>query len=277
MKSKSHGFLERTVGDLSDAFGHAALAASHAEARGLLQALDPRVKLIGLCAWILAAVCVGRVGLTLALLGLAVGLAMASRIPLRLLTTRVWLGVLVLTCLIALPALFLTPGEPLAAVPWLHWTITRQGTHAALRLVVRAETAATLAILLVLSTPWPHVLKALRVLHVPVVLVVMLGMTHRYVFLLLGIARDFLEARRCRLVGVLAPRARRQLMAAGAGVLLEKSLGLSEDVFAAMQARGYRGEPCVLDEFSMKSRDWGALLVFIGVSLLALLANRLLS
>ena len=276
LKTNSYRFIERTVGNLADAFGHASAAATHAESDGLLQGLDPRVKLIGLFAWILAAVSVGRVGVTLAFLLFAMGLALRSHIPPRLLATRVWLGVLVFTGMIALPAVFLTPGEPLAHLPWLHWTVTRQGAHTAMRLVARAETAATLAVLLVLCTPWTHVLKALRVLHVPVVLVVMLGMTHRYLFLLLGTARDLLEARRCRLVGKLDTRARRQLVVAGTGVLLEKSLRLSEDVFAAMQARGFRGEACILDDFAMNSRDWVALFAFIGVALLAWLADLMI-
>jgi len=269
LKKRPASFIERTIDNLADALEHAATAGAHAESGGLLQSLDPRVKLAGLFGLILAAVSVGRMEVTLAILAVAVGLALFSRIPLRVLTTRVWLGVLVFTGMIALPAVFLTPGEPLACVPLLHWTVTRQGAHTALRLVARAETSATLAILLVLTTPWTHVLKALRVFRMPVVLVVILGMTHRYIFLLLNIARDFFEARRCRLVGELDARARRQLMAASTGVLLGKSLQLSEDVFAAMQARGFRGETFTLDEFKMKPRDWSALAAFTGLTMLA--------
>lgn len=268
LKSRSTNFIERTVAKLADAFQQAAAAGTHAETRGLLQSLDPRVKLVGLFAWIVVAVSVGPIGLTLVFLLIAVVLARCSGISLRVLTTRVWLGVLVFTGMIALPAIFLTPGEPLATVPILHWTVTRQGAHAALRLVSRAETTATLAVLLVLTTPWTQVLKALRVFRVPVVLVIILGMTHRYIFLLLQIARDGFEARRCRLVGELDARARRRLMVASAGVLLDKSLQLSEDVFAAMQARGFTGEACILDEFRMKSRDWFALTAFIGLAVM---------
>ena len=274
LKSGSASFIERTIGKLAEVLQQAAGAEAHAETPGLLQRLDPRVKLVGLCSWILVAVSVGPVGLTLAMLGLAAGLALCSGISLRLLATRVWLGVLVFTGMIALPAVFLTPGEPLASVPVLHWPVTRQGVHAALRLLTRAETAATLAFLLVRTTPWSQVLKALRVFHVPVVLVVILGMTHRYIFLLLQISRDFFEARRCRLVGELDTRARRRLAVASTGVLLEKSLQLSEEVFAAMQSRGFTGEVCVIDDFRMKIRDWFALTAFIGTALMLFWAGR---
>jgi energy-coupling factor transporter transmembrane protein EcfT len=93
--------------------------------------------------------------------------------------------------------------------------------------------------------------------------------------LLLHTACDFFEARRSRLVGKLDARARRQLLAASTGVLLGKSLQLSEDVFAAMQARGFRGEVYTLDDFEMKPRDWVALAAFISLAILAIWMGRL--
>ena len=274
MKKCPASFIERTVASLGDSLEHSDIAETHAETSGLLQCLDPRVKLVGLLALVLAVVCVERVGPMLGILAVAVGLAVFSRIPLRVLTTRVWLGVLVFTGAIALPSVFMTPGEMMCQFPLLHWTATWQGAHSALRLLVRAETAATLAMLLVLTTPCTHVLKAMRVLRVPVVLVVILGMTHRYILLLLRTAGEFFEARRCRLVGKIDARTRRQLVAASTGVLLGRSLQLSEEVFDAMQARGFRGDVYTLDDFQMKLLDWAAMVAFVGMAMLALWAGN---
>jgi energy-coupling factor transporter transmembrane protein EcfT len=135
-------------------------------------------------------------------------------------------------------------------------------------------TAATLTFLLVFTTPWAHVLKALRVFRVPVVAVVILGMTYRYILLLLETARGMFEARRSRTVGRLAPPDRRRLAAAGVGVLLDRSLRLSRDVYDAMQARGFRGEVHVLDEFRMGGRDWIAVAGFAVITAAAVLAGR---
>lgn len=119
-----------------------------------------------------------------------------------------------------------------------------------------------------LTTPWTHLLKALRVFRAPVVFVVILGMTHRYIFLLLHLARDFFEARRSRQVGAMDKSQRRHIAASTAGVLLGKSLQLSGDVFLAMQSRGFRGEIHTLDDFRMKRRDWWALGIFVAVAAL---------
>jgi cobalt ECF transporter T component CbiQ len=262
-------FLERTVGSLSAALDHAAFAEATAENGGLLQRLDPRVKVFGLALLIVSAVGVHRVVVTLAIFALAVALALLSRIPLSVLATRVWLSVLFFTGTIALPAIFLTPGEMFVRVPLLHWPVTSQGLQTALRLVARAETAATLALLLVLCTPWVHVLKSLRAFRLPVILTVILGMTHRYIFLLMQIAGDFFEARRSRFVAPLNGAEQRRLASATAGVLLGKSLQLSGEVFMAMQSRGFLGEVHTLDEFRMKPRDWLAAGVFAAVAVTA--------
>jgi cobalt ECF transporter T component CbiQ len=248
------GFVERSVESLAGALDHARFCEDTALARGLLQRLDPRVKLCGLLALILAAVSVRRLEVTLAIGLLGIGLALCSRISIRTLGTRTWAGVLAFTGLLALPAVFLTPGEPV--VP--HWPVTWQGLLTAARLIARAETAATLAGLLVLTTPWTHVLKALRTLHVPAVLVIILGMTYRYILLLVRLAEDFFEARRSRMIRPLSRPEQRRMAGGAAGVLLNKSLQLSEDVYLAMQSRGFRGEAYTIHDFRMAPRDWAA-------------------
>jgi cobalt/nickel transport system permease protein len=229
---------------------------------GLLQSLDPRVKLLGILGLIVATAASRRLDVIVAMFAFAFILAVSSRVPLRTLVIRVWVGAFALTSLIALPALFLTPGRPIGRLPGFGWVATAQGLDGAVYLISRVETTATLSILLVLCTPWTHVLKALRVLRVPIVLVVILGMTYRYILLMIGAAEELFESRRSRMVGRLEARDGRRLAVATAGVLLSKTMQLSEDVYLAMQSRGFRGEVYVLDEFEMRQRDWMWLAVF---------------
>jgi energy-coupling factor transporter transmembrane protein EcfT len=67
------------------------------------------------------------------------------------------------------------------------------------------------------------------------------------------------EAWRSRSVGALAPRDRRRIATASAGVVLGRAFTLGTDVHLAMLARGYRGEVHLLDDFRMRARDWAAL------------------
>ncbi len=260
------GFLERTTASFVDALEHTFYAEETARASGLLQRLDPRVKLLGILALIVPAASSQSFSVIGGLFVVALLLAALSQVSFSVLLKRVWIAVLLFTGVIALPAPFVTPGSVVGRLPWLGWTVTAQGLASAGYLVLRVETAATLCVLLVLTTPWTQVLKALRVLRVPVVVVTILGMTYRYVFLLLQTAHDMFLARRSRMVGEMSGREKRRVATASAGVLMSKTFNLSSDVYLAMQSRGFRGEVYLLDESRMQPFDWLMLAGFTLVS-----------
>ena len=99
-------------------------------------------------------------------------------------------------------------------------------------------------------------LQALGVLRVPEGFILVLGMTYRYIYLLLVTAEDMFLSRKSRVVGRMTSAEERHVLAASAGTLLNKSLHLSGEVYLAMQSRGYRGEAHTLDTFRMRARDW---------------------
>lgn len=256
------------AGGLAGAMARALEAEALSRRDGLLQGLDPRAKLVASLALILGVVSTGRLDVVAGLFLFAVALALASAIPIMRLARQLWLGVFLFTGVIALPALFVVPGAAVLELPGWPWPVTGPGLRSAAFLVGRAETAASYALLLVLSTPWAHVLKALRSLGVPVVLVAILSMTYRYIFVLLNLAGQMAEARRSRLVAAVDGRHGRRLAATAAGVLLGKSIDLAAEVHLAMLARGYRGEVYILDDFRARARDALALLaVFAGLAL----------
>lgn len=271
---KRRGFVEQTLSAVVRNTESALFAEELARREGLLQRLDPRVKIIGLLALILDVTLARNFFTIFLVFALAILLAIFSGVPIRTLATRAWLSALTFTGTIALPVIFITPGDALWQLPVLGWTITAQGVSSALYLITRVETTVTLSLLLVLCTLWIHVLKALRVLHVPVVFVVILGMTYRYIFVMLETARNMFEARQSRLVGVLKGSERRRLAAASIGVLLTKSFHLNSEVYLAMRSRGFRGEAYSLDEFKMQKRDWLALGIFLFLAAAAFWLGR---
>ena len=255
--------VARTLSTLVRNTQSALFAEELAKQNGLLQSLDSRVKIVGLLILVVDVTLARNFPAILIIFAAAVLLAVLSRVPLGSLAARTWLGVLAFTGTIALPVIFITPGDELLRLPLLHLTMTRQGLTAALYLISRAETTVTLTLLLVLCTAWTRVLKALRVLRVPVVFVVILGMTYRYIFVLLETARNMFEARQSRLVGTLDAGSSRKMAIAGIGVLLSKSFYLSGEIYLAMQSRGFRGEVYVLEDFETRPRDWLFLAVVV--------------
>ncbi|MGH9470628.1 MAG: cobalt ECF transporter T component CbiQ [Terriglobia bacterium] len=274
MSRLRRGFAERSIASLAEALEHALAADESARAPGLLQSLDARVKLAGIVALIVAAAMARRLWVLAALLAISVALAALSRVSFRVLAKRVWIVVFVFTALIALPAPFITPGRTVAQLPLLGWPVSAAGLTSAAYLILRVETAATFSALLVLSTPWGQLLKALRVLRTPVVLVVILGVTYRYVFLLLQSAVEMFESRQSRMVGALSGADRRRVAASTAGVLMSKSLQLSSEVYSAMLSRGFSGEVYSLSDFEARRIDWLALAAFGALTAAALWLGR---
>ena len=248
-----------TLVGITRALGHALVSETVARQPGLLQSLDPRVRVIGMLSLVAATTLAHRIDVVLALFATAALLALLSRVSLATLAVRVWLVVLFFTGVIAIPALFLTPGDAILSSPDGALHITAQGLSAAVLLIARVETAVTLTTVLVLTTPWMQVLKALRAFHVPQEVVMMLAMTHRYVFLLAETASQMFESRQSRTVGVLDRASQRRVAARTAGVLLSKSVDLSSEVFLAMQSRGFDGNVKILSQFRMRAWDYVAL------------------
>jgi cobalt/nickel transport system permease protein len=271
-RGRQTSFVERTIATLRAASEYSEAADEMSRAGGVLQRVDPRVKVVGLLGMVAVVAASHRLPVIAGMFVAALSLALVSRVEAGRLARLVWIPVAFFTGTIALPAVFLTPGHALFVVAGIQ--ITAQGLRSAAFLVSRAETAATLSALLVLTTPWPWVLKALRVFKCPIVLVAILGMTYRYIFVILQTAFDMFESRKSRTVGVLEPRERRRLAASAVGVLMSKSFQLGGDVHLAMKSRGFRGEVHVLQEFRATAADWCWLAAFVFSAMAALWLGR---
>jgi cobalt/nickel transport system permease protein len=255
-------FVERTLLDINHALEQSVFAERIARGAGLLQELDPRLKILSAVLLLLAVSLSHSLLVILILYFLALVLAFFSKIPLGFFIKRVWLLIPFFTGVVALPALFITPGPVLAHLP-LGLVITQTGFTTALFLLLRVGTSVSVAVLLMLTTPWNSVLKALGVLRVPAIIILILGMTYRYIHLLLHLTNDMFLSRKSRLLRRMNGPEERRMIAATSGTLLNKSLQVSSEVYLAMQSRGFRNYPRTLDTFKMRRIDWlaGALVV----------------
>ena len=269
--SRKQSAITRTLLGLSKLVRDSVFSENIAVRPGLLQGLDPRVKLVGILSLLLLVSLLRNWYLLVPLYGLTLLMAAASRISLKFYIGRVWLFVPVFAAIIVFPSLFniVRPGQPLWVIwdfghevslgPWSLGTtlaVTYQGAKGAILLILRVVTSVSLGVLLALTTRWADLLKALRVFHVPRVFVLILSMTYRYIFLLLAMADDLFTARTSRMVGPSNAREDRRFIAASMGTMLGKSHAFSEEVYGAMISRGFNGEPMTSDSFRTRSADW---------------------
>jgi cobalt ECF transporter T component CbiQ len=260
-KRKQANFVDKTIAGSASLLRKSMFAEDTAAAGGLLQRIDPRVKILSLVGLLIVASLVHHIPVLLVMYLATLALAIMSKLSVGFFVKRVWLFIPIFTGVVVLPATFsfITHGD--IVVPLGHWFghrvgLTSQGMHSAALIVIRVATSISLVVLLTLTTPWAELLAALRALRVPRMFILVTGMAYRYLFQLLDSVTDMYTARKSRMVGrdtdVVAGRA---FVGASAGALFGKAHALSEEVYSAMIARGYNGNARTINRFRLRAHD----------------------
>jgi cobalt/nickel transport system permease protein len=260
-RRKKGSYLAKTIQGGSAVLQQVLFGEDVASARGLLQRIDPRLKILSLIALLIAAGLAHSMVTLVVMYALTLAMAAASALPVGFFIKRVWLFVPIFTGIVVIPATLsiVTPGD--VVWPLWHWDgtpqgFTAQGLTAAARIICRVAVSISLVVLLTLTTPWARLLAALRSLGVPKIFIMIVGMAYRYMFLLLGSVTDMYQARQARTPGT--PRhdkTARAFLGASVAALLGKSAQLSEEVHHAMVARGFRGDAKTLERHRFTTID----------------------
>jgi cobalt/nickel transport system permease protein len=260
---RREGFVERTISGAAGLLRQAMFSEDVASGRGLLQRLEPRVKVVALFGLLVVAAFVRHIPVLLGMYAATLALAAASKLSLSFFVKRVWLFIPIFTGIIVAPATLNVVTHGQIVVPLGSWFghrlgFTAQGLTAAGLIVTRVATSISLVVLLTLTTPWSKLLAALRALYVPRMFILVLGMAYRYLFHLLDTVTDMYTARKARTVARDTNVASgRTYVAASAGALFGKAHALSEEVHQAMVARGYRGDSRSVSTVRVRSVDVG--------------------
>jgi cobalt/nickel transport system permease protein len=123
------------------------------KSRGLLQRLDPRVKLISCLLFIVIVGLAQNFWVLIFVLAPVIVLCKLSDISSLMFLKRVTLFIPIFTLIIALPALFITSGNPLWQIGD-KVIITVQGARTAGLLFLRVTDSLSFGMLLMLTTPW---------------------------------------------------------------------------------------------------------------------------
>jgi len=219
--------------------------------------LDARVKLGCLLALVLtAAMLPGRApGPLLALLLLAGGLAVATRVPLGWLLQRAAVLLPFLLLVLAAPlggALGGTPLPPPAPGEVPHWA----------SLLARALTSLLATAAFVAGTPEPEVVAALRAWRLPGPLADTMAFGLRYFRVTADDAGRMLRARAARGPGLGSLALRARSTGGLVGSLWVRSFGRAERVGAAMAARGFTGRLPAAARPTPRPADWAVLAGF---------------
>lgn len=256
-----------------------------ASKKGFLQTMDARVKLV--CLLFLLVVGTLRSGMIpgLALAGPLFLLVCLSRLNPLHFYRRIFVLVFFFGFLIVLPAAcnLVRDGEvilPLTRVQpgrlfWSHRLpetigITREGLSVVGLVSLRMVNCLTISFLLLYTTPLPHLIKSLKVLHVPDSLLVVFVLTYKYIFIFSRMLEAIHLARKSRFAGRGRAGGTAAWAAGRIAFLFQKTQGRCEEIFQAMVSRGLTKKIALAGAGKIRRRDiaTGLCLLAYGVILL---------
>lgn len=282
------GFIARMLAQSGRFVEQAVFAEQVARRPGFLQRTDARTKLISVVGLTVAAAFLHHLPPLWFVGAFALAAGTLSRVRPTELFNRAWWVLPGTFVLVAAPAILnvITPGDTILTL--LHFgegarlgpiqlpadlTVTRQGVASAGLVVTRIWVGVLLAVTLTLTTRWQDLLKAAGTsATAPFVLI--LAMMYRYVFVLLRLVDEMHLAKRARTIAPGSLAAERRWVGGRVGALFVRSRRLTEQVYAAMVARGYTGEPKALahSHFGWREAAWA--LGCVCVMAVALLGDR---
>jgi cobalt/nickel transport system permease protein len=223
----------------------------------VIHRLDPRTKLIASLAFIIAVVLTPTSNLRVFAFYFAIiALMLAfSRLPAAYVLKRS-LVVLPFVLLIAVFIPFFKEGEVAASFNLWLWqiSVTYNGLLVLVNVVVKSWLCILALILLSSTTRFDDLLKGIKQLGMPQVMILILSFMYRYIFVLVDEAMRLQQARDSRNFG---GSWLHHLKTVGhmVGTLFIRSYERGERIYAAMLARGFDGQIRTLYKLSFKPAD----------------------
>jgi cobalt/nickel transport system permease protein len=219
--------------------------------------LDPRTKLIASLAFILAVVVTpaGNWRLFAAYFCIVVVMLALSKLP-PLYVLKRSLVIFPFVLLIAVFIPFFKEGQVAGSYNIWLWeiSITYTGLFILANVVAKAWLSILALILLSSTTKLDDLLKGLRQLGIPQVMILILSFMYRYIFVLIDEVMRIQQARDSRNFG---GSRLHQLKTIGniVGTLFIRSYERGERIYAAMLARGFDGQVRTLNRLSFRQAD----------------------
>ena len=144
---------------------------------------------------------------------------------------------------------------------------TGEGISVVTMLTLRVLNSLSVSFLILYTTPFPEIIKALKVLKVPDTFLIIISLAYKYIFIFARIVTDMYLAKKSRVIGAVNRAEARNWVAGRIAFLFKKTQLKCDDVFKAMIGRGFSGEIKLYRYQKITGRDWvsGFFLLTVGV------------
>jgi energy-coupling factor transporter transmembrane protein EcfT len=134
--------------------------------------------------------------------------------------------------------------------------ITDNGISLVSLLTLRVLNSISVSFLILYTTPFTDIVKALKVFRVPDTFLIIISMTYKYIFTFAHIVSDMYLAKKARLAGSNGRKEAREWIAGRIAFVFKKTQLECEEVFKAMNARGFSGDIRLYYHRNLTCRDW---------------------
>ena len=274
-------FVEKEINHLAGVIKKGYVHSEFLSKNGFFQKIDPRIKIFFLIFFIIIVSLRKDLLSELYLSIFVFVLVLLSRLKVVTFYRRVLLFGFFFGFLIALPSAFspLTKGEiilPVATLsrPYDFWIyhipatigITKEGMLGVAMLTMRVINSLSLSFLVLYTTPFPEMVRALKILKVPDTFLIIISLCYKYIFLFSRTIEDMYLAKRARMLKEEDNKKAREWTAGRLALIFRKTQLRCEEVFRAMVGRGFSDSIKLYGFGKMRPTDWasGAILFSIG-------------
>jgi cobalt/nickel transport system permease protein len=264
-------FLDRGLVGLSRVLKDTYVQWDLSKREGLFQRLDPRLKLLFLAFFVVAISLKREIASELIILFILLILNLFSRLKLIPLYSRILVFTFFFGALLSFPSAFnaVVPGTvivPLVTLDMSHdflcyqipktVGLTKEGLYLMALLSLRVANSLTVCQLVLSTTPFPDLAKALGLLRVPDIIVMIVTLFHKYLFILSCSLEEMHLAMKSRLVSAVLGDNARLWATSRMAYLYRKSHQTCEEVFRAMLSRGFSGEMRLTGPHPLSGINW---------------------
>jgi cobalt ECF transporter T component CbiQ len=274
-------FLDKGMHLLADVIMSGYIQWETASIAGFFQSIDARIKVVFLLLYVLIVSLKRDVVPQVCLGAFVFVLVLMSRLNVFGFYKKVILLGFFFGFLIALPSAFnvITGGEIM--VPVFHFSkdyhfwvyripaeigITQEGLNVVAMLTLRVVNSLSLAFLVLHTTPFHDIIKALKVLKVPDSFLMVVTLSYKYIFIFAKTVEDMHLAKKGRLARQVNSAEAGNWVAGRMGFVFRKTRLRCEEIFKAMLGRGFSEEIKLHESRKLSFRDItvGGVLLIIG-------------
>jgi cobalt/nickel transport system permease protein len=280
-------FIDKSIASIANIIKSSYVYWEMAGKKGLFQGLDPRVKVVFMTYFIVIVSLLRSVYAELAVSAFIFMLIALSRLNIFYMYKRIIGFAFFFGFLVALPSAFnvITRGEiilPVATLSrayqfWIYSIpkeigITREGAFGVAILTLRVANSIGISLLVIHTTPFFEIIRALKVFRVPDTFLMIIILTYKFIFIFSKTVEDMYLAMKSRLVGAADSATVRELIAGRIFFIFKKSQLRYEETYRAMVSRGFTGdiEFYSFRVFTARDAAVGVVLAVVGVAVLVM-------